>query len=130
MTVVDKLILHVEDNPELHDLVQYILTSRPHIKLITAMSVKEAVSLARAHQPDLILMDIHLPDGTGTEALELLRNYPETKDIPAVALSSLATQMQIDEALKEGFKYYITKPIDVPEMLGAIDRILDPSIET
>jgi len=130
MTAAEKLILHIEDNPELHDLVRHILGSRPHIKLISAYSIKEGVSQARNHRPDMILMDIHLPDGTGMEALNKLRQFPETEEIPVVALSSLATQMQIDEGLKEGFKYYITKPIDVPELLETVDRILDYKVET
>ena len=122
-------LLHVEDNPELHMLVGHILNSRPHIKLIHAITAKEGVHLARQHQPDIILMDIHLPDGSGIEALKQIRSYKETRDIPAVALSSLTTQMQIEGALKEGFQYYITKPIDIPEMLETIDRILGEKIE-
>lgn len=122
-------LLHIEDNPELHLLVGHILSSRPHIKLIHALTVKEGVSLARQHKPDIILMDIHLPDGSGVEALKKIRSYKETQDIPSVALSSMATSMQIDEALKEGFQYYLTKPIDIPEMLETIDRILGEKIE-
>ena len=118
-------LLHVEDNLELHELVKHILTSRPHIKVMGASTVKEGVNLAIQNQPDLVLMDIHLPDGSGMDALKQIQNCKETANIPVVAMSSMSTQLQIGEGLKQGFKYYITKPIDVPEMLETIDRILD-----
>ena len=118
-------LLHVEDNPALQELVRHILTSRPNIKIMSASTVVEGVDLTRQNLPDLVLMDIHLPDGTGMDALKQIRACEETADIPVVALSSLSTQLQIGEGLKEGFKYYITKPIDVPEMLEIIDRILN-----
>jgi DNA-binding response OmpR family regulator len=117
-------LLHVEDSPELQELVRNILTCRPGIKIMGAATVEEGVNMTRQNQPDLVLMDIHLPDGSGLDALKQIRACKETANIPVVALSSLATQLQIGEGLKEGFKYYITKPIDVPEMLETIDRIL------
>jgi CheY-like chemotaxis protein len=117
-------LLHVEDNPELQELVRHILTCRPHIKIMGASTVEEGVNLARQKLPDLVLMDIHLPDGSGMDALKQIQAFEETSHIPVVALSSMASQLQIGEGLKEGFKYYITKPIDVPEMLETIDRIL------
>ena len=122
-------LLHVEDSPELQELVRYILTSRPSIKIVTAETAAEGVQQAKKHQPDLVLMDVHLPDGSGMDALKQMQAFKETANIPVVALSSLATQLQIEEGLKEGFKYYITKPIDVPEFLETVDRILDSTVK-
>ncbi|MCZ6541155.1 MAG: response regulator [Nitrospinae bacterium] len=122
-------LLHVEDSPEIQELVRYILTSRPSIKVISAETVAEGVQQAKKHQPDLVLMDVHLPDGSGLDALKQMQAFKETANIPVLALSSLATQMQIEEGLKEGFKYYITKPIDVPEFLETVDRILDSAVK-
>jgi len=122
-------LLHVEDSPELQELVRYILTSRPSIKIITAETAAEGVQQAKKHQPDLVLMDVHLPDGSGMDALKQMQAFKETANIPVVALSSLATQLQIEEGWKEGFKYYITKPIDVPEFLETVDRILDSTVK-
>lgn len=122
-------LLHVEDSPEIQELVRYILTSRPSIKIISAETVAEGVQQAKKHQPDLVLMDVHLPDGSGMDALKQMQAFKETANIPVVALSSLATQLQIEEGLKEGFKYYITKPIDVPEFLETVDRILDSAVK-
>ncbi|MDH5763197.1 MAG: response regulator [Nitrospinota bacterium] len=121
-------LLHVEDSPELKELVRHILATRPNIKIIGASTVLEGVDSARQNLPDIILMDIHLPDGSGMDALRQIREGEKTSNIPVVALSSMATQLQIGEGLREGFKYYITKPIDVPEMLETIDRILDESL--
>ena len=118
-------LLHVEDSPEVQELVRYILTSRPGIKLLGASTVKDGLDLARKHLPDLVLMDIHFPDGCGIDALKQMQASEETSNIPVVALSSMSSLMQIEQGLKEGFQYYITKPIDVPEMLETIDRILD-----
>lgn len=122
-------LLHVEDSPEIQELVRYILTSRPSIKVISAETVAEGVQQAKKHQPDLVLMDVHLPDGSGLDALKQMQAFKETANIPVVALTSLATQLQIEEGLKEGFKYYITKPIDVPEFLETVDRILDSAVK-
>lgn len=122
-------LLHVEDSPEIQELVRYILTSRPSIKVISAETVAEGVQQAKKHQPDLVLMDVHLPDGSGLDALKQMQAFKETANIPVVALSSLATQLQIEDGLKEGFKYYITKPIDVPEFLETVDRILDSAVK-
>ena len=122
-------LLHVEDRPELQELVRHILTCRPSIKIIGAETVAEGVQQAKKHHPDLILMDVHLPDGSGMDALKQMQAFEETADIPVIALSSMATQLQIEEGLKDGFKYYITKPIDVPEFLETIDRILDTVVK-
>ncbi len=122
-------LLHVEDNPELQELVRHILTSRPGIKIIGAETVAEGVQQAKKHHPDMVLMDVHLPDGSGVDALKQMQAFEETADIPVIALSSMATQLQIEEGLKEGFKYYVTKPIDVPEFRETIDRILDSVVK-
>ena len=122
-------LLHVEDSPELQELVRHILTSRPGIKIIGAETVAEGVQQAKKHHPDMVLMDVHLPDGSGMDAMKQMQAFEETANIPVVALSSMATQLQIEEGLKEGFKYYITKPIDVPEFLETIDRILDSVVK-
>lgn len=117
-------LLHIEDSPELQELVRHILRSRPSIKVINALTVEEGVNSARQNLPSLILMDINLPDGTGLDALKKIQDCKETASIPVVALSSMVTQLEIKEGLKSGFKYYITKPIDIPEMLETIDHIL------
>jgi len=121
----DYTLLHVEDSPEIQQLVRHILTSRPNIKVCGALTVEAGINLARLNRPDLVLMDILLPDGNGLDALKRLRASDETIHIPVVALSSLDTQAQIEEGLREGFQYYITKPIDIPEFLETVDQILD-----
>ena len=68
-------LLHVEDSPEIQELVRYILTSRPSIKIISAETVAEGVQQAKKHQPDLVLMDVHLPDGSGMDALKQMQAF-------------------------------------------------------
>ena len=86
---VEYTLLHVEDSLDLQELVRQILPSRPSINVLNASTVKEGVNLARHNLPDLILMDINLPDSTGMDALKKIQTCKETTSIPVVALSSL-----------------------------------------
>jgi CheY-like chemotaxis protein len=118
------VLLYVEDNAANLKLVEQIMVQRPHIRLLTAPQAKLGIELAQVHQPDLILMDIHLPGMNGVEAFDYLSTQEETKHIPIVAVSANAMQSDIDRTLKKGFKSYITKPIDVISFLEIIDRFL------
>jgi len=77
-------LLHVEDSPELQELVRHILTSRPGIKIISAETVAEGVQQAKKHHPDMVLMDVHLPDGSGMDALKQMQASKETANIRSV----------------------------------------------
>jgi len=118
------LILYVEDNPANLKLVEQIMGQRPHIRLLTAPEAKLGIELAEVHQPDLILMDIHLPGMNGIEAFEYLSAQENTKHIPVVAVSANAMQSDIDKILKKGFKAYITKPVNIIKFLEIIDKFL------
>ncbi len=80
--------------------------------------------LAREHAPDLVLLDLHLPDVQGDEVLRRLRADKRTARIPVVMISADATPRTIDRLLSEGADAYLTKPLDVDEFLAAIDRLL------
>ena len=120
-----KRILYVEDMIENIRLVEEILTRRPSITLIPAMLAGVALDLARQHQPDLILLDLHLPDMPGEQLLTLLAAEPGTRGIPVVALSADATQHHIDRLHAAGVTDYLTKPIAVRELLRTLDGLLD-----
>jgi protein-histidine pros-kinase len=120
-------VLYVEDNPANLDLVQQVLKQRPGIRLLTAPQAKLGLELARAHRPDLILMDINLPEMNGITALQLLRQYPETRAIPVAALSANAMQSDVRRGLSAGFIRYITKPLDIPQFLQTMDELLPPT---
>jgi signal transduction histidine kinase len=118
-------LLYVEDMIENIRLVEQILRYRPAITLIPAMLAGVALDLAREHQPDLILLDLHLPDMPGEQLLARLRADHTTRDIPVVALSADATQQHVDRLLVAGVATYLTKPVAVLDLLRILDDLFD-----
>jgi CheY-like chemotaxis protein len=80
------------------------------------------VPYARARQPDVILLDVHLPDMSGADVLTQLREDPATADIPVIVLSADATDAQVRRLLAIGAELYLTKPIDIEQLLAALGR--------
>ena len=118
------IILYVEDNYDNLNLVKKIFLRRPTVNLISAPDARIGIDLARAHRPDLILMDINLPGMDGITAMKYLKTLEETKSIPVIAVSGNALKSEINRALKEGFVKYITKPIKISEFLDTLDGYL------
>ncbi len=118
-------ILYVEDNPYNQDLLIAILARTPHLKLLVAGTGEQGVDMAIQAQPDLILMDIGLPDMDGFAALHALRQHEATAHIPTVALSGNAMPDDINKALKAGFVQYITKPFNIADLYQIISGILN-----
>ncbi len=87
------------------------------VELYAAMSGSLGFELAREHQPDLILLDLHLPDIPGTELLERLQGDPRTAAIPVVVITADATPAEVQRVRASGVAAYLTKPIDVRELL-------------
>jgi PAS domain S-box-containing protein len=117
-------LLYVEDNLANLSLVESILASRPGWRTIPALQGRLGADLACEHQPDLVLLDLHLPDINGDEVLRRLRSDPRTARIPVVVISADATPRTIDRLRAEGADAYLTKPIDVDEFLTTVDRLL------
>lgn len=117
-----RTVLYIEDNLSNLRLVERILARRPEIKLLAAMQGSLGLDLARQHAPDLVLLDVHLPDMPGEAVLEQLRSDARTSEIPVVAISADATRAQIDRLEAAGTFAYLTKPINVSELLAMIDR--------
>jgi len=82
------------------------------------------ITLARTHLPDMILMDIDLPDISGIDALKILSRDPATRHIPVMALSANAMPHDIERGLEAGFFRYLTKPVRINELLNALDDAL------
>jgi CheY-like chemotaxis protein len=118
-------LLYVEDNPANLKLVVQIIARHPEIRLLTAVNGNDGIAIARVSQPDVILMDINLPDINGFEVLKILRSDPTTAHIPAIAISASAMPLDIERGLKAGFFRYITKPIKVNEFMEAMNVALE-----
>jgi len=91
---------------------------------MSACDGNHGVELARAHLPDVILMDINLPGISGIEAMNILRKDHTTKHIPVIALSANAMLRDIENGLEAGFFRYLTKPIKVNELISTLDDAL------
>jgi signal transduction histidine kinase/ActR/RegA family two-component response regulator len=116
-------ILYIEDNVMNTQLVQKVLRkNRPEIELLCADHARKGIELAVKNQPDLILMDIQLPEIDGIQAFKKLRTFNETRDIPVIALSANAMKHQVEEVMSLGFKLYMTKPINIHMLLNTIDQ--------
>jgi len=118
-------ILYIEDNLSNIQLVEQILEAyRPSIKLMTNMYGRNAVQFAIDYKPDLILLDLNLPDIHGSIALKLLQEEPRTAETPVIILSADAVTKQIEQLIEAGAKDYLIKPIDVVQFLKVVDKFL------
>jgi len=124
---VRRTLLYVEDNPANLNLVEQLIERRSDLKLLIATTGRDGVKMAQEELPDLIVMDINLPDISGLEALKLLQALPQTVRIPIIALSANAAPHDIEKGLSAGFLRYVTKPIKLNEFMDALDVILDKS---
>lgn len=113
-------ILHIEDNESNADLVARLLAREPGVELLHATYARRGLDLARRYRPDLILLDLHLPDLPGDEVLCRLRSDPDTAGIRVVVVSADATPSRIGQMLGLGVDAYLTKPIDVPALLRLV----------
>ncbi len=118
------LILYVEDALSNVSLVEGVIARRPELSLVSARDGQRALEMAHDHRPDLILLDAHLPDMDGIEVLDRLRADPITAHVPVLVLSADDTSPQVTRFLEAGAQEYLTKPIRVSELLGALERHL------
>jgi PAS domain S-box-containing protein len=117
-------VLCVEDNPVNLLLVCELLALRPAVQLRTAVDGQSALAAAQLQRPDLLLLDLQLPDISGRDVLRQLRSMPSMQGCRYVALSADAMPERISEALAAGFDDYWTKPIDFGSFLAGIDEQL------
>lgn len=104
------VILYVEDNIENVRLMENVLSYRPQIHLLSTMQGRLALDLAIQHTPDMIFLDLHLPDLAGDVVLQQLRAHPSTRDIPIIMVSADATPGQVRRLKEAGATEYLTKP--------------------
>ncbi len=118
-------LLYVEDTAANVRLVEEILKRRPSVKFIPAMFGRLAIELADKNKPDIVLLDLHLPDIGGQEVLSHFAVRPELSKVPVVILSADATKSQLDELMYMGAKDYLIKPIGVEQLLETVDRYVE-----
>jgi signal transduction histidine kinase/response regulator RpfG family c-di-GMP phosphodiesterase len=129
-------VLYIEDNLANIRLIEEILTRYPGVRLLEAMQGQLGLDLARTHVPDWILLDVHLPDISGEEVLQTLRRDPGTANVPVTVLSADATPGQVSNLMAAGAREYLTKPLDVRQLIGLLEATLprkdspDPSRES
>ena len=119
--MTDVQVLVVEDNEKNMKLFRDVLRASGY-DLLEATTGERALELAAEHQPNLVLMDIQLPDLDGAEALRRLRSDERTAGIPVLALTAQAMQGDRERFLAAGFDGYLSKPVDVDELIETVRR--------
>jgi len=116
-----RTVLYVEDNPANQRLMEDIFEDFDDLNLVMAHEPLLGLELAKSSSPDLIILDIHLPVMDGFELLRHLKNMPETKDVPCIALSANAMPSDVQRGIREGFIHYLTKPVDIPVFIDVME---------
>lgn len=120
----NKRILYIEDNHSNQRLMEQLLARYSNLELTMAMDSLRGLFLARRELPHLIILDINLPGMDGYEVLSVLQNDKLTSNIPVIALSANAMEHDIQKGQKAGFKYYLTKPLNINQILSVFNKIL------
>jgi PAS domain S-box-containing protein len=119
-----RVILYVEDSPANVAFMRDLLEDFENIELVVAPTAEMGVELALSRKPDAVIMDINLPGMDGFEALAVLRADPATAPIPVLALTASASERERERGLRAGFRYYLTKPVNVDEFVEALSAVL------
>jgi two-component system cell cycle response regulator DivK len=123
--MTDAQVLVVEDNQTNMKLFRDVLQATGY-RTLEATTGGRAVELAAEHEPDLVLMDIQLPDIDGVEALGRLRADERTASIPVLALTAQAMHGDRERFLAAGFDGYISKPVDVAGLIATVKQHCEP----
>jgi len=120
-----RIVHYVEDNETNVEVMRGILAQRPQVEMQVSVTGLDGLAAIRARRPDLILLDMHLPDISGMELLRHLKSDPHTGSIPIVVVSADALAQQIEAAFEAGCTHYLTKPVSVSELLNVLDDQLE-----
>ena len=120
-------VLYIEDNPSNLSLVEYVLAQHPQVRLLAAARGGEGVEIARREQPDMVLLDLHLPDMTGWDVLTALQTDERTRAIPVAGISADATRGTIARLLDAGACAYLSKPLNVEHLLHTLSVLCQPA---
>ena len=120
-----KKILIVEDNADLLKVLQLLL--KDSYEPIPAMKGRQAVDIAAAERPDLILLDIVLPDMNGLEIARLMRQHPETQSMPILAMTAKVSRIDEEDCILSGCDDFIAKPFTFEQLRPRIEKLLNQS---
>ena len=123
-------LLHIESQPSDLRLFARMIARRPAIRLLSAATGALGLHLAREHRPDLILLDLHLPDLPGDQVLAELRADPRTAGIPVVMLGAGDPPATREQLMAAGARAFFLKPVEVRTLLGALDQFIEYTPET
>ena len=121
-------VLYVEDSEPNFRLVESILEDRPGTDLVWAETGQKGLELARTNPPQLVLLDLDLPDLHGSKVLEKLQAQPENAHTPVIVISADATPSQIERMLAAGARNYLTKPFQIRRFLCVFDEVFPPAL--
>jgi PAS domain S-box-containing protein len=124
---VERKVLHIEDNLVGQRLVERILRRLPGVEFLSSAQGVLGVELARRYTPDIVLLDLHLPDVAGDEVLRRLRADPRTREIPVIVVSADTSREVADRMRREGARAFLTKPIDADVLLTIVDEVTRPT---
>ena len=117
-------VLYIEGNMSNIELVQELLSRRSDLALIYSRTGLVGIAMAVAYKPAVIILDLHLGDIKGVDALHHLRSNPETSNIPVMALSSNPPPKQVADGLEAGFCEVVPKPFQFADFLSALESCL------
>lgn len=117
-------VVYVEDNPANLKLVEQVLARIDGLKLYSAPNGIIGLNLAETYQPKLILLDINLPGMDGYEIVKKIKESPVLRHIPVVAISANAMPADIEKGQQAGFDDYLTKPVDIVQLLEVVNRYI------
>ena len=123
MTEETKHIIYIEDEPEMIDLVRLIL-NRKGYEVKGALGGQEGLDLIRSYHPDLVLLDLMMPEIDGFAVCETLRSNPMTASVPIIILTAVTSQMSRFSGLEVGADDYLTKPFSPKQLVARVNEML------
>jgi CheY-like chemotaxis protein len=117
-------VVYIEDNPSNVAVMRGLLEDIERVSLLAVATAELGIEVVRGRRPDLVIMDINLPGMSGYEATRRLRAWPETRDIPVIALTAAAMIGDHQRVSEAGFQRYLTKPVRIDELLQVFEELL------
>ena len=120
-----KRVLIIDDEEDLCELAKIYLENKSAFEVETLTDARETIRVVKAFRPDVIILDLRMPHIGGFEICELLNNDDETKSVPIIVTTALSDTADIKKAYKLGASGYIVKPLDFPQLVEEIGRVLN-----